>query len=81
MGPGKTFALPSAAAAAAANGDVVKISAGDYTGDVTTWSANNLTICGVGGRARLFANGKNAGGKKMETFFHPKTLEMVTAPK
>ena len=63
MGPGKTFALPSAAAAAAANGDVVKISAGDYTGDVTTWSANNLTICGVGGRARLFANGKNAGGK------------------
>ena len=25
--------------------------------------------------------GKNAGGKKMETFFHPKTLEMVTAPK
>ena len=42
---------------------MVKISAGDYTGDVTTWSANNLTICGVGGRARLFANGKNAGGK------------------
>ena len=63
MGPGKTYALPSAAAAAAANGDVIKISAGDYTGDVTTWSANNLTICGVGGRARLFANGKNAGGK------------------
>ena len=25
--------------------------------------------------------GKNASGKKMETFFHPKTLEMVTAPK
>jgi hypothetical protein len=25
--------------------------------------------------------GKNAVGKKMETFFHPKTLEVVTAPK
>lgn len=45
------------------NGDVIKISAGDYSGDVTTWYANNLTICGVGGRARLFANGRNAQGK------------------
>jgi len=25
--------------------------------------------------------GKNATGKKMETFFHPKTFEVVTAPK
>ena len=25
--------------------------------------------------------GKNAVGKKTETFFHPKTLEVVTAPK
>ncbi len=24
--------------------------------------------------------GKNAIGRKMETFFHPKTLEVVTAP-
>lgn len=63
VGPGKTYAMPSAAAAIAANGDVVKITAGDYVGDVTTWYANNLTICGVGGRARLFANGKNAQGK------------------
>jgi hypothetical protein len=45
------------------SGDVIKVSAGDYVGDVATWSANNLTICGAGGRARLFANGKNAQGK------------------
>lgn len=32
-------------------------------GDVTTWSASNLVICGDGGRARLFAGGKNAQGK------------------
>ncbi|HWH80883.1 MAG TPA: PepSY domain-containing protein [Burkholderiaceae bacterium] len=25
--------------------------------------------------------GKNATGKNMETFFHPKTFEIVTAPK
>jgi hypothetical protein len=63
VGPGKAYALPSAAAAIAQNGDVVKIAAGDYRGDVTTWSASGLTICGIGGRARLFADGRHQGGK------------------
>ena len=63
VGPGKTYSVPSAAAAAAQAGDVIKISAGDYRGDVTSWYANNLTICGVGGRARLYADGKDAQGK------------------
>jgi hypothetical protein len=63
VGPGKTYPLPSAAAAAAQTGDVIKITAGDYRGDVATWRANNLTLCGVGGRARLFADGKSAQGK------------------
>jgi hypothetical protein len=63
VGAGKTYATPRAAAAVAVNGDVVKISAANYVGDVATWSANNLTICGVGGRAKLFANGVNEGGK------------------
>ena len=47
----------------AQSGDVVKITAGDYHGDVATWSVSNLTICGIGGRARLFADGRNAQGK------------------
>lgn len=63
VGPGGEFAKPSAAAAVAQDGDLVKIEAGDYRGDVATWSANGLTICGVGGRARLFADGKAAAGK------------------
>ncbi|HEX6707367.1 MAG TPA: right-handed parallel beta-helix repeat-containing protein [Albitalea sp.] len=63
VGPGKTYAKPSAAAAVVQSGDVVKISAGDYRGDVASWNASNLTICGVGGKARLFADGKNAQGK------------------
>lgn len=63
VGPGKQYERPSQAAAVAANGDTIHIDAGDYRGDVTTWRANNLTICGIGGRARLFADGKNAQGK------------------
>ncbi|WP_159590085.1 right-handed parallel beta-helix repeat-containing protein [Hydrogenophaga sp. BPS33] len=47
----------------AQSGDVIKIAAGDYRGDVASWNASNLTICGVGGRARLFADGRNAQGK------------------
>lgn len=63
VGPGQALATPSAAAAVAQAGDVIRIAAGDYRGDVATWRQNNLTICGVGGRARLFADGINAGGK------------------
>jgi hypothetical protein len=63
VGPGKAYSVPSAAANAAQSGDVIKIAAGDYRGDVATWSDSNLTICGVGGRARLFAEGRNAQGK------------------
>ncbi len=65
VGPGKAYASPRAASLAAQSGDVVRISAGDYRGDaaLATWSASNLTICGTGGRARLFADGRNEGGK------------------
>ena len=63
VGPGRTYSVPSAAAAAAQSGDVVKIATGDYRGDVANWSASNLTICGDGGRARLYANGNSSGGK------------------
>ena len=63
VGPGRTYATPSAAAVAAQAGDVISIAAGDYHGDVATWSVDGLTICGAGGRARLFANGASAQGK------------------
>lgn len=63
VGPGQAYAKPSAAAAAAQSGDVIRIAKGDYHGDVATWTDNDLTICGVGGRARLFAAGKSAQGK------------------
>ena len=57
VGPGKRFALPSAAIKAAKDGDVIEIdTAGKYDRDVTYVRANNLTIRGVGeGRALLDA--------------------------
>lgn len=63
VGPDQQFATIRAAAAAAQAGDTVRIAAGDYRKDVATWTASNVTICGTGGRARLFADGVNEGGK------------------
>lgn len=57
--------MPSAAAKASRDGDVVRITAGDYRGDVASWTASRLAICSVGGRARLFADGRNAEGKAL----------------
>ena len=65
VGPGQRYAKPSAAAAAARTGDVIRIAAGDYRGDVATWKADRLTICGSGGRARLFADGRSASDKAL----------------
>lgn len=62
VGPGQSFALPSAAAAAARDGDTVEILPGTYR-DVAVWKANRLTIRGVGGRPRIDAGGGGAAGK------------------
>ncbi|MFC7496585.1 MULTISPECIES: hypothetical protein [unclassified Nocardioides] len=63
VGPGRPLATPSAAAAVARDGDVVLIDAGTYTGDVATWTQDDLTLRGVGGRAHLRADGRSAQGK------------------
>ena len=65
VGPGKPFAMPSAAIQAAKDGDTILIdTAGKYSGDVCIVRPNNLTIRGVGpGRAKLAAAGRDAGGK------------------
>jgi hypothetical protein len=64
VGPGATFATPCKAFAAAADGDRIEIDAlGSYAGDVCAIARNSLTIVGVGGRAKIDANGKNALGK------------------
>jgi len=63
-GPGEKFAKPSQAIAAAEEGDVIEIAAGQYPGDVATIAANKLIIRGLGKeRVKIPADGKNAGGK------------------
>jgi hypothetical protein len=65
VGPGKQYAAPCAAIAAASDGDTIQIDSGaTYSGDVCAWSTNNLTLVGVGsGRAVLNAAGQSSQGK------------------
>jgi hypothetical protein len=64
VGPGKTYATPCAAVAAAQDGDVIEIdAAGNYAGDVCAIAPSNLTLRGVNGRAHVDAAGKAFGGK------------------
>ncbi|MEW6677500.1 MAG: right-handed parallel beta-helix repeat-containing protein [Pseudomonadota bacterium] len=68
VGPQGDAATIAAAAKLARDGDIVEIPAGNYYGDVAIWKQKNLTIRGVGGHARLFADGKSAGGKAIWVF-------------
>ena len=63
VGPGRVLATPSAAAAVAGDGDTVLIDAATYAGDVATWTQDDLTLRGVGGRPHLRADGQSAQGK------------------
>jgi hypothetical protein len=64
VGPGRPYATPCAAIAAAVDGDVIEIdAAGSYNGNVCAITRNNLTIRGIGGRAKIDAAGKYVWGK------------------
>ncbi|HYE98292.1 MAG TPA: protein kinase [Planctomycetota bacterium] len=63
VGPGRPFSWPSQAAAVVTDGAVVEIDAGDYPDDVAVWRAKDLTLRGVGGRARLDGRGRTADEK------------------
>jgi hypothetical protein len=63
VGPGRSYAAPCAAISQAVSGDIIEIDAAVYSGDVCAIVQNNLTLRGVGGRPRLEAGGKSAGGK------------------
>ena len=63
VGPGRRYQTPSEAAAEVAQGDIIEIDAGLYTGDVAVWPQNDITLRGVGGIARLAAAGRAAEGK------------------
>ena len=62
VGPGKEYKQPSAAIAAAKDGDRVAISPGEYF-DCATTRAANLTIEGVGDASKVVLTDKACGGK------------------
>ena len=63
VGPSRSYTRPSQVSTLVHDGDTVAIDAGLYDTDVARWSANNLVLKGVGGRAHLRANGTSYGGK------------------
>ncbi|MES2839804.1 MAG: hypothetical protein V4794_05970 [Pseudomonadota bacterium] len=70
VGPGEEVRRIADAAQRAQDGDVVEIMAGDYRGDVAVWKQKRLTIRGVGGAARLFADGRGAESKAIWVIRH-----------
>lgn len=68
VGPDKEYRLPSAAARAAKDGDVIEIDAGLYEKDVAVWRHQNLTLRAVGGnggKAHIRWDGVVAEGKAL----------------
>jgi len=62
VGPGRTYAAPSAAAAAARDGDTVAIAAGEYF-DCAVWAASNLIIAGAEGGGAVVLTDRACEGK------------------
>jgi hypothetical protein len=63
VGPNGQYLRIADAARMAKAGDVVEIEAGDYRADVASWPQSRLIIRGVGGAARIHADGRAAEGK------------------
>ena len=54
VGPsGKDYTTPCAAIGKANPGDVIEVDAASYDGDTCAWTTDNLTVRGVGGRAKI----------------------------
>ena len=65
VGPsGKMYTKPCAAIAAAQAGDVIEVDAASYDGDTCAWSTDNLTVRGVGGRAKIDLTGVTPNQQK-----------------
>lgn len=63
VGPGEEIKSIRLAALLAQDGDTVEIMSGDYHSDVASWPQKTLTIRGVGGRVRIYADGQSAEAK------------------
>jgi hypothetical protein len=68
VGPGQRYPRIVDAAAAAGDGDVIEIEAGDYPGAVATWPQHGLLIRGVGGRPHIAANDQRVADRDVWLF-------------
>ncbi len=64
VGEGKAYKMPSLAAAAARDGDVVKIFPGEYF-DCAVWQADKLVVEGVGDADKVVITDKTCNGKAL----------------
>jgi len=64
VGEGKAYKMPSLAAAAARDGDVVKIYPGEYF-DCAVWQASKLVVEGVGPADKVVITDKACNGKAL----------------
>ncbi len=64
VGENKEFKMPSAAAAAAQDGDRVEIQPGEYF-DCAVWSANKLVVEGIGEPDKVIVTDKTCQGKAL----------------
>ncbi len=74
VGPSRALRAPSDAAAIVRDGEVVRIDAGEYHGDVATWSRDDLRLVASGGAVTLFADGRSAQGKAIWVIAGARTL-------
>lgn len=63
VGPREAIRSISEVSHVALDGDTVEIVSGEYRGDVAVWLQKRLIIRGIGGNARLFADGRSAEDK------------------
>lgn len=63
VGPGEAIRTLAEASRQCRDGDRIEVQAGDYDGDVASWSRHGLRLRAVGGRVRIRAAGRSAQDK------------------
>jgi hypothetical protein len=74
VGPGKSFAKPSAVADSVKDGDTVAIAPGLYTNEATTWRKNRLTLRGTSAYAHITPPDSIPNGKGIWVITGDKTV-------
>lgn len=74
VGPSRAYKAPSEVATLVQDCDRVEVDAATYLGDVAIWTANDLTLAGVGGRPVLDAYGNSVSQTAIWQMFGNNTV-------